>query len=57
MEGPGSLPGQKKLFDDVALLLLHHQRLGEAAEEIVFEANDRCNQENLLAQLKGGVRR
>ena len=26
------------------------------AEEIVFEANDRCNQENLLAQLKGDVR-
>jgi len=22
----------------------------------VFDANDRCNQENLLAQLKGGVR-
>ena len=26
------------------------------AEEIVFEANDRCNQENLHAQLKGDVR-
>jgi hypothetical protein len=25
------------------------------AEEVVREANDRCNQENLLAQLKGGV--
>ena len=25
------------------------------APEIVFEANDRCNQENLLAQLHGGV--
>ena len=24
--------------------------------EVVFEANDRCNQENLLAQLKGRVR-
>jgi hypothetical protein len=24
--------------------------------EVVFEANDRCNQENLLAQLHGGVR-
>jgi len=24
--------------------------------EIVFDANDRCNQENLIAQLKGGVR-
>ena len=26
------------------------------AEEVVFSANDRCNQENLIAQLKGGVR-
>ena len=26
------------------------------ATELVFEANDRCNQENLLAQLSGGVR-
>ena len=25
-------------------------------EEVVFEANDRCNQENLLAQLHSGVR-
>ena len=25
------------------------------AEEIVFSANDRCNQENLIAQLKSGV--
>ena len=26
------------------------------AEEVVFEANDRCDQENLIAQLAGGVR-
>jgi hypothetical protein len=26
-----------------------------SAEEVVFSANDRCNQENLVAQLKGGV--
>ena len=25
------------------------------AEEVVFSANDRCDQENLIAQLKGGV--
>ena len=25
------------------------------AEEIVFLANDRCNQENLIEQLKNGV--
>jgi hypothetical protein len=27
-----------------------------SAEEVVFCANDRCDQENLIAQLKGGVR-
>ena len=27
-----------------------------AASEIVFLANDRCDQENLIAQLKGGVK-
>jgi hypothetical protein len=27
-----------------------------SAEAIVFQANDRCDQENLIAQLKGGVR-
>ena len=26
------------------------------AEDVVFESNDRCNQENLIAQLAGGVR-
>ena len=26
-----------------------------AADEIVFKANDRCDQENVIAQLKGGV--
>ena len=25
------------------------------AEEVVSSANDRCDQENLIAQLKGGV--
>ena len=27
-----------------------------AAEVVVFQANDRCDQENLIAQLKSGVR-
>jgi hypothetical protein len=26
------------------------------AKEVVFSANDRCEQENLIAQLKSGVR-
>ena len=48
--------GQQKLFDELAVFLLHHQRLDKPSEEIVFGANDRCNQENLLEQLKSGVR-
>ena len=39
------------------VLLLHHQRSGSTKRtEIVFSANDRCDQENVLAQLAGGVR-
>ena len=39
------------------VLLLSDERLGSSsAAEIVFDANQRCNQENLHAQLKGGVR-
>ena len=39
----------------VPLLLLHHQRPGDTGRRIVFEANERCNQENLIGQLKSGV--
>ena len=49
--------GQDVLVRRHPLLLLHHQRLrGESAEEIVLLANDRCDQENLIEQLKNGVR-
>ena len=49
--------GEQRAVRRLPLLLLPHQRLGAARPaEIVFEANDRCNQENLHAQLKGGVR-
>jgi hypothetical protein len=48
--------GQKKLFDDSRCLFYITNAWGMPAEEVVFEANDRCNQENLLAQLKSGVR-
>ena len=30
--------------------------LFRSADQIVFQANDRCDQENLIAQLKGGVK-
>ena len=44
------------MFDDVRYFFyLTNDWVSEAAE-LVFGANDRCHQENLLAQLKGGVR-
>ena len=48
--------GQKKLFDDARCFFYITNNWEKPAEEIVFEANDRCNQENLHAQLKGDVR-
>jgi hypothetical protein len=48
--------GQKKLFDDARCFFYITNDEEKSAEEIVFDANDRCNQENLLGQLKGGVR-
>ena len=48
--------GQKKLFDKACCLFYITNDEEKPAEEIVFEANGRCNQENLLAQLKGDVR-
>jgi hypothetical protein len=48
--------GQKRLFDDARCFFYLTNDEEKSAEAIVFDANDRCNQENLLAQLKGGVR-
>lgn len=48
--------GQKKLSDDTRCFFYITNEWEKPAEEIVFEANGRCNQENLLAQLKGDVR-
>src|SRR5262245_56528618 len=48
--------GERVLFDDVRYFFyLTNDWVSEAAE-VVFGANDRCDQENLLAQLSGGVR-
>ncbi len=48
--------GQQWLFDEPRYFfyITNDRRCGE--EEVVFEANHRCNQENLIAQLAGGVR-
>ena len=48
--------GEQVLFDDVRYFFYITNDLTTPAEEVVFLANDRCNQENLIAQLKGGVR-
>jgi hypothetical protein len=48
--------GQVKLFDDSRCFFYISNAWGMPTEEVVFEANDRCNQENLLQQLKSGVR-
>jgi hypothetical protein len=49
-------PRQGRLFDDYRYFLYLTNDWERTPEEIVFDANDRCDQENLFAQLKGGVR-
>ena len=48
--------GEQALFDEVRFLFYITNERDAAADDIVFSANDRCNQENLIAQLKGAVR-
>jgi len=48
--------GQKRLFDDARCFFYITNDEEKSAEEIVFDANHRCNQENLLQQLKSDVR-
>ena len=48
--------GQRKLFDDSKCFFYITNDREAPAEEIVFDANDRCNQENLIQQHKSGVR-
>jgi hypothetical protein len=48
--------GELRLFDDYRYFFYLTNDWESSATEIVFQANERCNQENLNAQLKGGVR-
>ncbi len=48
--------GELRLFDEIRYFFYITNDRRSAPEEVVFEANDRCNQENLIAQLAGGVR-
>jgi hypothetical protein len=48
--------GEKLLFDEIVYFFYITNDWVSEADEIVFLANDRCDQENLLAQLHSGVR-
>ena len=48
--------GEQVLFDRIVYFFYITNDWGAEANEIVFAANDRCDQENVLAQLHGGVR-
>ena len=47
--------GELALFDDIRYFF-YITNLPESQEQIVFRANERCDQENLIAQLKNGVK-
>jgi len=47
--------GDQVLFDDVRYFFYLTNDADTPADELVFLANDRCNQENLIEQLKNGV--
>jgi hypothetical protein len=47
--------GQMRLFEEYRYFFYITNDREMSAEEVVFSANDRCNQENLIAQLKSGV--
>jgi hypothetical protein len=48
--------GEAVLFDDVRYFFYITNDWDLTAAQVIFEANDRCNQENLIEQLKNGVR-
>jgi hypothetical protein len=47
--------GQLRLFEEYRYFFYITNDRALSAEEVVFLANDRCDQENLIAQLKSGV--
>lgn len=48
--------GQIRLFDDVRYFFYITNDRDLSTDEVVYEARNRCNQENLIEQLKNGVR-
>ena len=47
--------GDQRLFDEIRYFFYLTNDHDTAAADVVFVANDRCNQENLIDQLKHGV--
>ena len=47
--------GESRLFDEIRYFFYITNRTDLSAEEVVFFANERCNQENVIEQLKNGV--
>jgi len=48
--------GQMRLFEEYRYLFYITNDRTTPVDQIVFKANDRCDQENLIAQLKSGVK-
>jgi hypothetical protein len=48
--------GELRLFDEIRYFFYISNDPKASPAEVVFEANERCDQENLIAQLAGGVR-
>jgi hypothetical protein len=48
--------GEQRLFDEIRYFFYISNDWEMKASEVVFTANDRCDQENLLSQLHSGVR-
>jgi hypothetical protein len=48
--------GEVALFDDIRFFFYITNDKRKQPATLVFEANARCNQENLIAQLKSGIR-
>jgi hypothetical protein len=48
--------GERRLLDEIRYFFYISNDRGASPAEIVFGCNDRCDQENLIAQLAGGVR-
>ena len=47
--------GESRLFDEIKYFFYITNDRTMTAQEVVFFANDRCNQENIIAQLKSGI--